>query len=261
MARRYTLLFRCSSITLAVKWWCSACSIADRAACLTYECFALYTLSHPSKQQVCSSGVDMCALVLHLDAGLSGVQHSMHTQARALQQMACVMLHDRALLHHMQQASIHSLPRSDIVQVPRAAQSASAFALGFFGRVATVNSQQPSSSSKSGRPSSSSGDGVSSETLGCWPQPVAVNMLPKKHDPVLRFFECCHGYRQHEDRAMRWLVSCMGTECRRGPGYCCTATCVKSCHSRLTSPLLGAVATAAACAGRVQHHCCFMQWD
>jgi hypothetical protein len=32
-------------------------------------------------------------------------------------------------------------------------------------------------------------------------------MLPKRHDPVLRFFESCKGYRQHEDRALRWLVS------------------------------------------------------
>jgi hypothetical protein len=36
---------------------------------------------------------------------------------------------------------------------------------------------------------------------------VAISMLPKRHDPVLRFFESCKGYRQHEDRALRWLVS------------------------------------------------------
>jgi hypothetical protein len=36
---------------------------------------------------------------------------------------------------------------------------------------------------------------------------VAISMLPKKHDPVLRFFESCKGYRLHEDRALRWLVS------------------------------------------------------
>lgn len=122
-------------------------------------------------------------------------------------------------------------------QVPRAAQSASAFALGFFGHTAgSINTHQPlqeqqvagdsqvpgstgdskhtnsknrgSASRSVGDSSSSRGAGSQSGVLGGWrPQPVAISMLPKRHDPVLRFFESCKGYRQHEDRALRWLVS------------------------------------------------------
>lgn len=83
------------------------------------------------------------------------------------------------------------------MQVPRAAQSASAFALGFFGTSSSqlADEQAPWQQQQRRR-------------LGAWlPQPVAVQMLPKSADPVLRFFECCPGYREHEDRAVRWLVS------------------------------------------------------
>jgi hypothetical protein len=46
------------------------------------------------------------------------------------------------------------------------------------------------------------------------PQPVALSMLPRQADPVLRFFETCRAYRQHEDHTRRWLVSFMS----RGSG-------------------------------------------
>jgi hypothetical protein len=118
-------------------------------------------------------------------------------------------------------------------QVPRAAQSASAFALGFFGHTAgSINTQQNplqeqqaagdragsngNSKRRNSRISTNAGagsrssrwGGAQSDVLGSWrPQPVAISMLPKRHDPVLRFFESCKGYRQHEDRALRWLVS------------------------------------------------------
>ncbi|KAF6254145.1 hypothetical protein COO60DRAFT_348968 [Scenedesmus sp. NREL 46B-D3] len=126
-------------------------------------------------------------------------------------------------------------------QVPRAAQSASAFALGFFGHsVGSSGTHQPlqqqeqqqsssghqqnsqhtrsTSRTDASNPSSSNGDASSSssssswsEVVGSWrPQPVAISMLPKRHDPVLRFFESCKGYREHEDRALRWLVSVHG---------------------------------------------------
>ncbi|KAF6248610.1 histidine phosphatase superfamily [Scenedesmus sp. NREL 46B-D3] len=122
-------------------------------------------------------------------------------------------------------------------QVPRAAQSASAFALGFFGHsVGSSGTHQPlqqqeqqqsssghqqnshhtrsTSRTDASNPSSSNGDASSSssssswsEVVGSWrPQPVAISMLPKRHDPVLRFFESCKGYREHEDRALRWLA-------------------------------------------------------
>jgi multiple inositol-polyphosphate phosphatase/2,3-bisphosphoglycerate 3-phosphatase len=39
------------------------------------------------------------------------------------------------------------------------------------------------------------------------PTPVAVSMLPRNSDPVLRFFEVCRAYRKHEDATRRWLVS------------------------------------------------------
>jgi len=73
-------------------------------------------------------------------------------------------------------------------QVARAAQSASAFALGFFERG-----------------SSSNADASTSSSNRVWPQPVAISMLPKRHDAVLRFFEC-PAYLQHEDTAERWMV-------------------------------------------------------
>jgi hypothetical protein len=38
------------------------------------------------------------------------------------------------------------------------------------------------------------------------PQPVAVTMLPKRSDPVLRFFDMCPAYQQHEDTMERWMV-------------------------------------------------------
>ncbi|KIZ04268.1 hypothetical protein MNEG_3694 [Monoraphidium neglectum] len=64
-------------------------------------------------------------------------------------------------------------------QVARAAQSASAFALGFFQRAGA----------NGGRP-----------------QPVAMSMLPKRRDAVLRFFQVCPAYLQHEDTVERWLA-------------------------------------------------------
>ncbi|WIA34254.1 hypothetical protein OEZ86_012605 [Tetradesmus obliquus] len=132
-------------------------------------------------------------------------------------------------------------------QVPRAAQSASAFALGFFGHTASsIKTHQPlqehqaenshlissngdskhtnsrmrsSASSSLGDSSSSSssrGGGLQSGVVGGWrPQPVAISMLPKRHDPVLRFFESCKGYRLHEDRALRWLAPWMHSHWRR----------------------------------------------
>jgi hypothetical protein len=31
-------------------------------------------------------------------------------------------------------------------------------------------------------------------------------MLPKRFDPVLRFFDMCPAYQQHEDQLERWMV-------------------------------------------------------
>jgi len=35
---------------------------------------------------------------------------------------------------------------------------------------------------------------------------VALTMAPKKHDPLLRFFEAREDYKQHERQVERWLV-------------------------------------------------------
>jgi len=123
------------------------------------------------------------------------------------------------------------------LQVPRAAQSASAFALGFFGHsssssgsgsghhtqelyhpsqdhhhqpAAAARQQQSAQQQTSRQAASPAGRAVVSDTscVGHWrPHSVALNMLPKRHDPILRFFDCCKAYQQHEDRALRWLVS------------------------------------------------------
>jgi hypothetical protein len=79
-------------------------------------------------------------------------------------------------------------------QVARASQSASAFALGFFDRGAANAAARP--------------------------QPVAVSMLPKRADAVLRFFEC-PAYLRHEDTVERWLVSFRGA----GPHLSDPAAC------------------------------------
>jgi hypothetical protein len=35
----------------------------------------------------------------------------------------------------------------------------------------------------------------------------AMSMLPKRHDPVLRFFDACPAYKHHERQVERWMVS------------------------------------------------------
>jgi multiple inositol-polyphosphate phosphatase/2,3-bisphosphoglycerate 3-phosphatase len=43
---------------------------------------------------------------------------------------------------------------------------------------------------------------------------VAMSMLPKRRDAVLRFFQVCPAYLQHEDTVERWLVSCLQADAR-----------------------------------------------
>ena len=38
------------------------------------------------------------------------------------------------------------------------------------------------------------------------PQPVAITMAPKKHDPLLRFYDMCPAYMQNEVDTLRWMV-------------------------------------------------------
>lgn len=80
-------------------------------------------------------------------------------------------------------------------QVARTSQSASAFALGFFERA--------------GPGAAGGGGGATNGPLAAraYPQPVAISMLPKRRDPVLRFFDMCPAYDQHEKTVERWLVS------------------------------------------------------
>lgn len=89
-------------------------------------------------------------------------------------------------------------------QVPRAAQSASAFALGFFpGRPAGGMEAQVD---VAGAAASANGQWCSANRQ---PQPVALFMSPKHSDPLLRFFDCCPKYEQHEDFVDQWLAAWM----------------------------------------------------
>ncbi|GFH24816.1 protein kinase domain-containing protein, partial [Haematococcus lacustris] len=38
------------------------------------------------------------------------------------------------------------------------------------------------------------------------PRSVALTMAPKKADPLLRPFEMCSAYAQHEEYVEKWLV-------------------------------------------------------
>ncbi|GBF94793.1 multiple inositol polyphosphate phosphatase-like [Raphidocelis subcapitata] len=78
-------------------------------------------------------------------------------------------------------------------EVPRAAQSASAFSLGLFQRCAATGA--------AGDGSGGGGGGG----LGAR-QPVALRMKPKRRDPTLRFFDMCPQYLAHEETVERWLA-------------------------------------------------------
>lgn len=70
--------------------------------------------------------------------------------------------------------------------VARTAQSASAFALGFFERAG--------------------GGSAAGGLRAGLPQPVALSMLPKRKDAVLRFFDMCPAYVHHEETVERWMA-------------------------------------------------------
>ncbi len=48
------------------------------------------------------------------------------------------------------------------------------------------------------------------------PQAVAVSMAPKDADPLLRFFDCCPAYAQHDEYTEQWISGWMQV---RGRGW------------------------------------------
>ena len=82
-------------------------------------------------------------------------------------------------------------------QVARTAASANAFASGFF---APVHPQ-------------SLGGNLNSSSLR--PQAVALTMAPKRSDPLLRFYDTCPTYQEHEKFTKKWIESWMSSNWTR----------------------------------------------